>query len=91
MPMCGWSHHHDRDRSWRQSTPDTEEAREARQRDFVAHAQRAGAIVLLCLLIWAMSGAGYFWPGWVLLGLGFKLGIYARSVYERPVPAEAEI
>jgi hypothetical protein len=27
----------------------------------------------VCVLIWAMTGAGYFWPMWVMLGLGIAV------------------
>ncbi|HZQ26940.1 MAG TPA: hypothetical protein VFA94_04490 [Acidimicrobiales bacterium] len=52
-------------------------------RDFVAHAQRAGGIVLLCMAIWAFTGFGSFWPVWVLLFLGLRLANHARHVYSR--------
>lgn len=25
------------------------------------------------IIVWAITGAGYFWPGWVLLGTGIGL------------------
>lgn len=31
------------------------------------------------ILIWAISGGGYFWPIWVIVGWGIGLGIYAFS------------
>jgi hypothetical protein len=48
---------------------------------FVAHAQRAGAIVLLSLVVWAVTGMGTFWPIWVIAFLGLKLANHARYVY----------
>ena len=36
--------------------------------------------------VWAVTGAGYFWPGWVLLGWGVLLSLDAWKVfYQRPV------
>mgnify|MGYP000744653615 FL=1 len=36
------------------------------------------AIVNLGLiLIWAISGGGYFWPIWVIIGWGIGLGVHA--------------
>ena len=30
----------------------------------------------MCLAVWAATGAGSFWPGWVLLGTGIAFGIF---------------
>ncbi len=39
------------------------------------------AIVNLGLiLIWAISGGGYFWPIWVIIGWGIGLGVHAFSL-----------
>jgi hypothetical protein len=39
------------------------------------------AIVNLGLvLIWAISGGGYFWPIWVIIGWGIGLGIHAFTL-----------
>lgn len=32
------------------------------------------------ILIWLISGAGYFWPIWVIVGWGIGLGIHAFSL-----------
>jgi uncharacterized membrane protein YccC len=49
------------------SRPMSSEARADRnQRSFMWHAQRYGGLVLLCTVIWALSGFGYFWPVWPL-------------------------
>src|SRR5438034_915675 len=32
------------------------------------------------VLIWAISGAGYFWPIWVIIGWGIGLGVHAFSL-----------
>jgi hypothetical protein len=50
-------------------------------RGFVKHAQKAAGIVFVCLLVWAVSGFGYFWPVWVVAGLGLALAGHARRVY----------
>lgn len=41
--------------------------------------------------IWAVSGAGYFWPIWVLLGWGLGLGMHAWTVYGRKGITEADV
>lgn len=51
------------------------------QRSFMSHAQRYGGVVLLCLVVWALSGFGYFWPAWVIVIGGLKLGFHAREAY----------
>jgi hypothetical protein len=82
--MCG-PHHSGRRSRDRYSG----EAIDRRQRDFVADATKFGSIVLLCVAIWLLSGAGYFWPAWVIVIGGLRLGFQAREVYgARP---EAEI
>ncbi|MDQ1444267.1 MAG: hypothetical protein QOI20_731 [Acidimicrobiaceae bacterium] len=48
---------------------------------FVRHAQRVAAILVVGLAVWALTGAGVFWPGWVALILGVKLAAHARRVY----------
>jgi len=69
----------------RQSRPRPRMTAEARadrnQRSFMWHAQRYGGIVLLCLVIWALAGFGYFWPAWVIVIGGLKLGFHARRAY----------
>ena len=40
-------------------------------------------LVAFFVLIWLFTGAGYFWPGWVILGVGFKIGMHARHTYGR--------
>ena len=39
--------------------------------------------MLICLTIWALSGFGAFWPGWVLLVCGLRLANHARRVFGR--------
>jgi fatty acid desaturase len=48
-------------------------------------------INLFLVGIWAFSGAGYFWPGWVLAGWGVALLLDAWNVYYRRPITEAEI
>ncbi len=50
----------------------------------------AGLIAILLLAIWALSGAGYFWPAWAWFGLGVPLGLDAalRWAWRRPAGTE---
>lgn len=77
--------------------PDDDDLREqAKQhlearRDFGMHV--AGAIVLNVVLIgiWALTGAGYFWPMWVILGTVLGLGGEAWNIYGRRDISDADI
>lgn len=52
----------------------------------------AYVIVNLFLIgIWAVTGFGYFWPGWVLAGWGVLLLLDAWNVYFRRPVTEAEV
>ena len=55
--------------------------------DFIAY------LVINAFLIgtWAVTGFGYFWPGWVLAGWGVLLLLDAWSVYFRRPLTEDEI
>src|SRR4030088_3563935 len=65
---------------------------DARQRIAAPGSALAGDITLSALLafvmivIWATTGAGYFWPMWVWLGLGIKLGLHVaiRRAWSEP-------
>lgn len=74
-------------------SPDYEQARARVERkrkfvgDFVAYLViNAGLIV-----VWAVTGAGYFWPGWVLGGWGVFLLLDAWNLYYRKPITEADI
>jgi hypothetical protein len=32
------------------------------------------------ILVWAVSGGGYFWPIWVIIGWGIGIGVHAFSL-----------
>jgi 2TM domain-containing protein len=44
----------------------------------------------LLVVIWAITGRGYFWPGWILGGWGIGLILHALSVYRPPRPITDE-
>ncbi len=66
-------------------------ARLSDKRDFRNHAFVYCAVNTLLVVIWAASGAGYFWPIWAIGGWGIGLAAHAWNVYgERPI-SESEI
>ena len=56
------------------------------KRDFRTHLAVYVIINALLVGIWAMSGAGYFWPAWPILGWGIGLAFHAWDAYfEKPI------
>ncbi|MHB1924767.1 MAG: hypothetical protein ACYCSJ_08765 [Acidimicrobiales bacterium] len=53
-------------------------------RHFVSRAQRTGSLMVVCVVIWAVSGGGGFWPAWVILVGGLLI---ARQAYRTFVTA----
>lgn len=55
------------------------EAREyvSKLRRFYTDAFIYAVVNLGLILIWAISGGGYFWPIWVIVGWGIGLGVHA--------------
>lgn len=51
------------------------------KRSFRNHAFVYCAVNTLLVVIWAASGAGYFWPVWPMLGWGIGVVAHAVSVY----------
>jgi len=49
-------------------------------RRFYTDAFIYGIVNIGLILIWAISGGGYFWPIWVIIGWGIGLGIHAFSL-----------
>ena len=74
------------------ASPDYQEARKRveRKRKFVADLVAYAVINSFLIIIWAIGGLGYFWPGWVLAGWGLLLALDAWNVYRRPI-SEADI
>jgi hypothetical protein len=68
-------------------------ARVKAKRDFMSLLGTAALVVVIVVIIWAASGAGAFWPGWVMLGFGIALffsGMRAYGPSRGPI-TEAEI
>jgi hypothetical protein len=57
-----------------------------KRRDFSAHVVAYVVVNAMLIGIWAVTGAGYFWPAWVLFGWGVGLVLNAWDVFfRRPV------
>jgi signal transduction histidine kinase len=52
-----------------------EETSARRQRALTITSLSATAIVVVLIVIWGLTGGGYFWPIWPLLGLSLVVGI----------------
>jgi hypothetical protein len=66
-------------------------ARITDKRDFRNHAVVYCAVNILLVVIWAASGAGYFWPIWPIAGWGIALALHAwRTFGQKPI-SEADI
>ena len=56
-------------------------------RDLVAYVAINGFLIV----IWALNGAGYFWPGWVLAVWGLGLILKGWDLFYRPEVTEEDI
>lgn len=61
------------------------------KRDFRIHLTVYVIVNAILVTIWALSGAGYFWPVWPLLGWGIAVAFHALSVYTDRKITEADI
>ena len=79
-----------------EDTMDDQERRDAAikrikdKRDFKTHAVSYVVVNLFLIGVWAVSGGGYFWPGWVMAGWGIGLVLHGWKTYrgERPITEE---
>jgi len=77
--------------------PEEELRTEARRRlterrQFPTHLAAYVVVNAMFVVVWAMTGAGFFWPGFVLAGWGVGVLLHAWSIwFQRPVtPDEVE-
>ena len=54
------------------------------KREFGVHLTVYVAVNAFLVVIWSMTGAGYFWPVWPMLGWGIAVVIHALRVYMGP-------
>jgi 2TM domain len=62
-----------------------------KRRDFTAHLVTYVVVNSMLIGLWAITGAGYFWPAWVLLGWGVGLVLNAWDVFFRRPITDADI
>ena len=62
-----------------------------RKRKFSRHLVAYVVINAFLIGVWAATGLGYFWPGWVLAGWGVVLVLDAWNVYYRRPVTSADI
>lgn len=61
------------------------------RRGFMSDAVAYVVINAFLIAIWAFTGAGYFWPAWVLAAWGAGLVLHAWDVFMRQPITEADI
>jgi hypothetical protein len=62
-----------------------------KKRDFTTHVVIYVAVNAALVVIWAMTGAGFFWPIFPIIGWGIGVGANAWDVYGRKPITEDEI
>ena len=62
-----------------------------KKRDFRTHLFIYVLVNVLLVVIWAVTGAGFFWPVFVILGWGIGVAANAWDVYARKPITEDEI
>jgi len=61
------------------------------RRDFGTHMVAYVVVNSFLVLVWAITGAGYFWPVWVMGAWGIGLVLHAWEVFVRRPVTEADI
>ena len=62
-----------------------------KKRDFRTHIFIYLLVNAMLIVIWAVTGAGFFWPVFPLVGWGIGIGANAWDVYGRKPISEEEI
>ncbi len=61
------------------------------KREFRLHLGVFAVVNTMLIIIWAATGAGYFWPIWPIVGWGIGLVSHAFTVYFRKPMTEEDI
>lgn len=62
------------------------QARHDRVRALRVKAELSAGVAAVCWIIWALSGAGYVWPVWPMLGMASALALRALIVFRHRLP-----
>ena len=62
-----------------------------KRRDLGSHFVAYVVINAMFVAIWAVTGAGYFWPAWIIFGWGVGLVLNVWDVYFRRPVTEHDI
>jgi hypothetical protein len=80
------------DRTGPEGTLHEEAVKRLREKaDFRIHVMMYVLVNGMLVLIWAMTGANFFWPAFPIAGWGVGLVAHAMEVYWKHEPTEAEI
>ena len=56
------------------------------KRGFSIHAAMYVIVNILLVVVWAVTGHGYFWPIWPIAGWGIGLAVHAYVTYfQKPI------
>jgi hypothetical protein len=74
-------------------SPERTTARRQAERRRKLGADTVAYVVINAFLVgvWAVTGAGYFWPGWVLAGWGVLLALTAYDTLVRRPVTESDV
>ena len=61
------------------------------RRDFGSHTVAFLVVNIALVSIWAVTGAGYFWPAWVLGLWGVGLALHAWEAFVRRPVTDADV
>lgn len=61
------------------------------RRKIVADVVSYVVINAFLVFVWLITGAGYFWPGWVMAGWGVLLALHGWDVFGRRPITEADV
>ena len=59
------------------------------RREFREHLRTYLSVMALLVVIWALTGAGYFWPVWPILGWGIGVWSHAGAIRRTPARRRA--
>jgi 2TM domain len=62
-----------------------------KKQEFHAHLLAYVLVNAMLIGIWAVTGAGFFWPVFPLLGWGIGIGFHAWDTYRLGEPSEQQI